>query len=69
MAENIGIRKAAQRRLKYELNVNMPVEVLYPIERILYKASMNEKFEEYERKIRNKISGLYNIGEVGRGNN
>jgi isopentenyldiphosphate isomerase len=45
---NYGIRLAAQRRLKYELNLTIDIEKLIPVEKILYRASSDDTFEEYE---------------------
>ena len=45
---NVGIRKAAQRRIKYELNIDIDVNSLFPLEKILYRADSDEIFEEYE---------------------
>ena len=45
---NNGIRQAAQRRLKYELNITIDIHKLFPVEKILYRANSDETFEEYE---------------------
>jgi isopentenyldiphosphate isomerase len=45
---NNGIRLAAQRRLKYELNLTIDIDKLFPVEKILYRASSDDTFEEYE---------------------
>ena len=49
--ESIGIKRAGTRRLEYELGYKLEVEMLYPVERILYKATSNPIFEEFESKI------------------
>lgn len=43
-----GIKLAAKRRLKYELDLDLSESELHPVERILYKASSDDIFEEYE---------------------
>jgi isopentenyldiphosphate isomerase len=45
---NNGIRLAAQRRLKYEMNIEIDIERLFPVEKILYRASSDNTFEEFE---------------------
>ena len=62
MQNNIGIRKAAKRRIQYELNIDIDINNLFPIEKILYRADSDETFEEYESKqyFINK-SGLYAV--------
>jgi len=49
---NIGIRQAANRRLIYELNIDININSLFPIEKILYRADSDETFEEYESRIK-----------------
>jgi isopentenyl-diphosphate delta-isomerase len=45
---NLGIKKAAVRRMEFEFGVDTQVQDYYPVERILYRADSDEHFEEYE---------------------
>jgi isopentenyl-diphosphate delta-isomerase len=46
--ENIGIKKAAVRRVKFELGINTHVKDFILNEKILYRADSDNVFEEYE---------------------
>lgn len=47
--DNIGVKIAAKRRVKYELNVEIDINDLLLVDKVLYKASINSsEFEEYE---------------------
>ena len=45
---NIGIRNAAVRRIKFELGMNTNIDQYFVRERILYRADSDEIFEEFE---------------------
>lgn len=48
MKENIGIRKAATRRIKFELGIDTKIHEYFVSERILYRADSDDIFEEFE---------------------
>lgn len=48
MKGNIGIKRAAVRRMKIELGLDTKVEDYVTTEKILYRADSNETFEEFE---------------------
>lgn len=47
--ENIGVKKAAQRRVKFEMGIDINKEDLLLVDIVLYKAFLKDSiFEEYE---------------------
>jgi isopentenyl-diphosphate delta-isomerase len=46
--DNIGIRRAATRRIKFELGMETGIEQYFVSERILYRADSDDIFEEFE---------------------
>jgi len=48
--DQIGIKLAAQRRMNYELGLKSDWEEYKLIEKILYRADSDPKFEEFECK-------------------
>jgi isopentenyl-diphosphate delta-isomerase len=48
MNDNIGIRKAATRRIKFELGMDTRIDQYFVSERILYRADSDDIFEEFE---------------------
>jgi len=45
---NIGVKFAAQRRIDFELGFKSDIKDYKLIEKILYRADSDNKFEEYE---------------------
>jgi isopentenyl-diphosphate delta-isomerase len=45
---NLGIRKAAVRRMKFELGIDSHIDDYFLMEKILYRADSDEIFEEFE---------------------
>lgn len=73
MNENIGVCKAAIRRIKFELGIDTNIDQYFVSERILYRADSDDIFEEFEldyillAKLNmniKDISKLLNVDEV-----
>lgn len=46
--DGVGIKKAVIRKTKHELNVEIDLNSIFLVDKILYRADSNENFEEYE---------------------
>jgi isopentenyl-diphosphate Delta-isomerase len=46
----IGIKKAIQRRSKIELNLDVDINKMLLVDKVIYRADSDSVFEEYERK-------------------
>lgn len=46
----IGVKRAAVRRTKIELNLNIDIDTIVLVDKVLYRADSDKIFEEYERK-------------------
>lgn len=49
--KNIGIKRSVIRRCKYELNIDINIEDLLLVDKVLYRAVSDDIFEEFERNI------------------
>jgi isopentenyl-diphosphate delta-isomerase len=47
----IGVKRAAVRRTKIELNLDIDINSIVLVDKVLYRADSDKIFEEYERKL------------------